>query len=577
MSTYLIKPVGERERATNGLIALLARHGFDSCRRWPLGRDRELILIDAPETSTIHHVRVADGAWAVAVGPFLHAGASGAPALEAYLARFDPAAPRWADTQGHFTLIVHRAGTTYLLCDGLGAHKVYHDPGFAVLSNSFLAALTLAERPRIDAFGAYVYAWTGACSAGGSFVEQVRAAPANTLVQLGARVRVHAHAAPTLVESGAPPVRDLRDLAAMNLEVLQAQTDAIARLAEGRVRLSFSGGFDSRLLLALLRRSGVTPELFVYGGETDVDVRVAQTVAQATRLTCRRIDKTARPAPEPERMTEVLERALVMFDGWRPDGLYDTGADADDRAARHAGGYVPVNGGLGEIYRNFFNLSRAHTRIDDVVSTVYYSFDPAWARPRFRVRDYHARMARDLSAQLGESGTIPTARAHMLYPLFRGRFWTARDAEINQRFGAMMFPFLEHAAIARSARTPAWGRLHGRMQAEMIRQADPELAGLPSAYGFTFADGPDLYNRLSNLKSLYRPMWFRRVSTRLKTRGIRPDVGVSRDAIAATIDLACPAMSELFHVDRITDSDTYNRVLTMEYLAGRFGLAAPAP
>ena len=577
MSTYLIKPVGRRDRETDALIALLGRHGFGRVRRWPLGHDRELLLIDDPRTSVIQHVEAPDGSWAVAVGPFLHAGAGGEGALRSYLDRFDGRAGVWTDTQGHFTLILHRAGATHVLCDGLGAHKVYGDAADSVLSNSFLAALTLADRPRIDAFGAYVYAWTGACPPGATFVEQVRVQPANTVLRLERAVRAQAHAAPTLALGSRPSDRDLPALAAANLDVLQAQADAVARFAAGRVRLSFSGGFDSRLLLALLRRAGVTPELFVYGPEGDIDVQVAQTVARATGLTCRRIDKTARRAPGPEEMPEVLERALVMFDGWRNDGLFDTGADADDRAARHDGGFVPVNGGLGEIYRNFFNLRGARVSVDDVVSAFYYSFDPAWAGARFRVHDYHARMTRDLAAQLGAAGgRIPTAQAHMLYPLYRGRFWTAREAEINQRFGPMLFPYLEHAAIAQSAVTPAGGRLHGRLQAEMIRQADADLASLPSAYGFSFAEGPDARNKLANLVSLARPMWLRRRSARLKAGGARPDIGVGTAAIAATTDADCPVMSALFQVDRITDADTYNRVLTMEYLAGRFAIAAPA-
>ena len=275
-------------------------------------------------------------------------------------------------------------------------------------------------------------------------------------------------------------------------------------------------------------------------------------------------------------MASVMERALVAFDGWRNTGLFDTGADADDRPGRHAGGYWPVNGGLGEIYRNFFNLHGRRARLDDIVSAFYYDFDPAWGGPAFALDAYHAWMVEDLAAQLETDGrTLPVEQAHKLYPLFRGRFWTAREAEINQRFGPMLFPYLEHAAIARSADTPADQRLFGRLQMEMIRQADPEIAVLPNAYGFRFSEGPSARFKLDGLASLYRPMWLRRRAARVKkARRLERPPELRPAAFNAVIDADRPFTGRLFRTDKIADADTLNRVLTMEYLAQRFGFAA---
>jgi asparagine synthase (glutamine-hydrolysing) len=578
VSSYLILPRARLADAETALLPLLARHGYTLRETRDLG-ERCLLLIDNPGPSVIATAQSAgaDGAagdWIAAIGPFLYRGDSGPAALRAYLDAFDPEAGLWAETQGHFTLIVHKAGTTHLLCDGLGAHKVYHDPGRTVLSNSFLNVLTLLRRPALDPRGAYVYAWTGACQAGRTFVAGLEFLPANALATLN---RDHVSVARCAAPASAPVPSVAGGLAARaeaNLAVLVPLVRAGAAASGERVRLSFSGGFDSRLLLGLLRRAGVTPELYVYGGEQDGDVRIARTVANACGLRLNRVDKAARPAPDPAAMPAVMERALVAFDGWRNTGLFDTGADADDRPGRHSGGFWPMNGGLGEIYRNFFNLPGRRTRLDDVVSAFYYGFDPAWGGPAFDLDAYHAWMVEDLAAQLDtDRRSLDVETAHKLYPLFRGRFWTAREAEINQRFGPMLFPYLEHAAIARSADTPADQRLFGRLQMEMIRQADPEVAALPNAYGFRFADGPGPRFKLDGLLSLYRPMWLRRRAARVKARTLDRPAELHAATCAAVLDPACELTSGLFRTARITDGDTLNRVLTMEYLAQRFGFA----
>ena len=60
---------------------------------------------------------------------------------------------------------------------------------------------------------------------------------------------------------------------------------AVAKIFGNRVTSALSGGYDSRLILAMLRRHGVAPHLFVYGNAGDQDVRLATAIARlrATR------------------------------------------------------------------------------------------------------------------------------------------------------------------------------------------------------------------------------------------------------------------------------------------------------
>ena len=62
------------------------------------------------------------------------------------------------------------------------------------------------------------------------------------------------------------------------------------------------------------------------------------------------------------------------------------------------------------------------------------------------------------------SDELERSQVEELYPKFRGRFWTGRDASNNQRFGPMFFPYLEHAANA----TRLWA-----ISEELVGQAFP--------------------------------------------------------------------------------------------------------
>jgi asparagine synthase (glutamine-hydrolysing) len=577
VSTYYLAAPGTEARARDRLEPLMARHGYRVCRRIEIF-GRSLVVFDNPERSVLSAASHPDGSWALALGPFGYAGQTGSAALAAYLSAFDPGGDLWVGTRGQFTLLLRAQGRLHVICDGLGAVKVYHDPDHAFLSNSFLAVLASLERARLEPYGCYAYAWAGGCFAGTTFVREIGTLPAAARAEVGPGVSVVQHACPVL--ANLPPVaRDGRELVEHATGALGRVIDGLRGHAAGPVRLSFSGGYDSRLLLAALRAAGVEPELFVYGADGERDVEVARAVARDLGLHLDRIEKDAVPPPAPDAFPHAAERALVAFDGWKNPGLFDHGADLDDRRRRHRGGGLPVNGSLGEIFRNFFALWRPCHPVDDVVSSFYHAYDPRWATDRFDPRAYHDELVRQMRRQLpdGQGPRVTQQHAHLLYPLFRGRFWTAREGEINQRVGPTAFPYLEPELIACAAATPPAWRRYGRLQAGLIQRLDPAAAAVPNGYGFRFDEPVPLRRRASEWASTLRPMWLRRQRYRQRARAApdRMPTVLDRDYLARIVDPSFPRTRALFHVDRITDAGVYNRIATLEYLAERFDIAPP--
>ena len=175
-----------------------------------------------------------------------------------------------------------------------------------------------------------------------------------------------------------------------------------------------------------------------------------------------------------------------------------------------------------------------------------------------------------------ESDELQRSQVEELYPKFRGRFWTGRDAQINQRFGPMFFPYLEPAAISNTAKIPIRFKDLGYLQGRMIARINPRLAGYPSDYGFQL-DGPrPLTYRLKTSLGTQRPPSLRKRSFRLTHRRQEPRTGpLSSTYLSRVIDLEFPIMRALFNIDRVNSANQYGLIATLEYLGQRYNLRVP--
>jgi len=171
---------------------------------------------------------------------------------------------------------------------------------------------------------------------------------------------------------------------------------------------------------------------------------------------------------------------------------------------------------------------------------------------------------------------LERSQVEEIYPKFRGRFWTGRDASNNQRFGPMFFPYLEHAAISNTAKIPIGLKDLGRLQGRMIAQVNKRLADYPSDYGFPLNGQRPWKYRLKTFLGTQRPPLLRKYSFRLTHRAMEPRTGaIGADYLARVIDLEFPIMRQLFNLDAVHCATQYSLIATLEYLGQRYDLSIP--
>jgi asparagine synthase (glutamine-hydrolysing) len=385
-------------------------------------------------------------------------------------------------------------------------------------------------------------------------------------LELRSRSAMTLHAAP---DWRVPPAFSSMPEAVEAMAALIARDFASMLGAFGtKIGMALSGGFDSRLLLAALDHAGVRPSLYVYGRPEDDDVRIALAKAAALGMPIEAVDKRQLNAQQAPLDRARLADSLAFFDGLPIDGVFDRGADRITRLQQVQDGTLNLNGGGGEILRNFFYLPERSYTADDLVGTFYSN----WLPQAFPTADEHAAFRQATAAgilhELGFDGGSAAARARRLdrsdvelvYTLFRLRHWMGRNNTVAARYGAFMTPLVQPRMVALAATVPLQWKTHGDLEAAIIRTLSPRVAQGPSNYGFDFATGPTPAYRRHILATLYRPVEVRRRSARIRRLlGRNASVGAPTEWTAAFTTGPVDWIDARF----LTDAAQVNRLMTL--------------
>ena len=547
-------------------VQSLAEQGFVEPRLITLGNWRARVFPKLNGTEpTIVHGRGDDCAFCV--GTLLYDDLTGVDALKCLLTKFAPGETTYSRARGIFCAVLQKQGVCCLLTDAVGQFKVYWTADWDLVSSSFVAALAATSTRTPVPQGIYEYVFEGATFGEHTVVREIGQVPGACQVELGKPVRIRAIRNTIPVDVSSAPARQQEE------DLLGALKDwfrMIARAFDGRVDMALSGGYDSRLMLALLRAVDVTPRLHVYGAASDDDVRIAKLIAEGERLQLNHIDKKALMPAATRDVRASARRNFLAFDGYPVDGIFDTGADLATRRERSTAGHVALNGGGGEIFRNFFYLPNRTMSARALLWSFYGQFDPTWCTQRLNLADYYESLTASLTASIDAPPGKPLSRLQVeaLYPYFRCRFWTGRNGSVNSRFGHSLTPFLEADLIARALRIPLRRKNHGRFESALIRASDASLAAYPSAYGHDFSGAPSVRRHVRDYLTIARPPWMRRLSFRLRhrMRRVSPALAARLDEVRSGVDAAFPCMREFFHMDRVTEPQQLGRACTLEYL-----------
>jgi asparagine synthase (glutamine-hydrolysing) len=516
-----------------------------------------------------------EDAAACCVGPIWYRGAHGKQALQGLLreameSRPESAAPPIDESalRGNFVLFLRAGGRAWLFNDALGFARIHHGSDRRFFATSWLAARAWEGDSRLDEAAAIEYVLLGASHSNRS--------PARGVSRIGLREGVDlstgnsfARALPFDAPSEAVEPARLEPAVDATAGHLRTVFSEIATAFPGRTAAALSGGFDSRLVFAGLAAAGERPRLFVYGEPGSDDVRIAEAVARACGVPIESVDKSAQDRTRPEPDLEALTANALFFDGLPNDGVFDRGADRQTRLAQTANGFIALNGGGGEIFRNFFHLPERCYRPHDIVRAFYRGFDRGVFRHRDGLADYESTLASGMVAALGlpdEACALPLPRAMIerIYPLFRCHHWMGVNNSLSLRSGQFATPLVNPWTVHASASLPLAWKDAGEFESRLIAAVHADIAAHRSAYGFSFDRGPDARARRAERAMCLRPVRARPWINALRRRlgGLR-----ASPAFIARCRAMLPGewqLDPLLDLERLPDDEAFARALSIE-------------
>lgn len=499
-------------------------------------------------------------------GCFIYKGHMGKAALTSFLADFSPDRYEPGDFSGLFTLIIRKNDRLHLITDPMGGNRVYQNDTKNLWSSSFLSAASASDQLTPNPQAIYEYAFQETTYGVDTVFKEVTCLDSLKIFEvtpdgLIARPKNLAFdfspssaSCPQLVEEAAALLRD--------------GVKPVANVFGDKIRTALSGGYDSRLMLALLQDSGSRPQVYVYGPDDSPDVRVAKNISAGAGFPLHHINKADYPRLSGAEYAAAIEDNFYGLDGLPGEGIFDFGANMDTRRQRADHGHMVFNGGGGEIFRNFFYLPQGRFTINGLINCFYSRYSTSICQDVFNEQDYRDALHDKIQAALGAtSDLLNREQVEYAYPAFRLRYWTARDNNNNTRLGPYLTPFISYPLIRLALTIPLAYKNHGVFQAAVIAAISPELAAYPSDYGYAFDAPVPLKVKIKNYMTYYRPTILRRYSYAIQHRMrdlALPDTLAGQDKN--------PHMSRYFKLDEIKDAGLLGRVYTLEYLFTHFGL-----
>ena len=482
---------------TNQLVAqeavatVFRRKGFNRPRvcslgLWTLWHYTKQLLGDP------NYLERPNGPAVYAVGTPVYRGLAYADTLKQLLADFETGKLDQTRLRGNFALFVWVNGRLSLLTDALDVCHVFVDRERARFSTSLLALLaSWPSKQRLNRLAVLEKLATGYVVGPETVVDGIERLTPVTRKQFKAP-DLAVIPPPSYRLSLESPGQSFADSVVEHTRQLQQYFTDIAPLGRQLgVDIGLSSGYDSRLL-ALLARP-VFPNLSLHThwvrGVHDAEKARAEVLARALRLELR---------VHPEAVFESLreddmETSLL-------DGLYYYDARAGDNSGAYSTTYtrrykmltlgtqrLRLNGEGGEIYRNYYQTSRA--RLDFPAwmrNRLYYGVAPLALGGTGMEVQMTGHILRKLSARLGldVAGTVDLAVTRAYYGEVRLPECEGVLANADMQLAHFLMPFAD-AELQRTAYalTPHIG-VAGRFQAAMIEALDPVIAALPSHYGF---------------------------------------------------------------------------------------------
>jgi len=518
-------------------------------------------------------LRLENGDFVVSAGTLFYRGRMGREALRNLYDDFLAGDEDFANTGGQYAILLFRDGRLWVFNDFNGNYAVFHALNHTVVSTSFLAAVKCCPSRTVSEQDLYEYLLIGAVFGNRTWIREVGQFDARFVH----RVLPDVHASRKKISlERFPPGMPLEQQVDQIAATLVTYYTRLKSLFGDSITTALTGGFDSRITLAAMRRVGIHPSFYVYGGPNSPDVRSAQVIAKGEGIEVECYDKNTYPVAEPDQFAEITLRNLYFFDGVGHQGAFDSGADLHTRRARVSNKRLQINSVIGEVLRQYWMLPDRPIRVSSWMTSFYQDSDFSLFASGFDRKQYLNTLT-DKAKEGLETNQDVVARDRIseLFLITRMRAWGSPNNTANNLLSHALTPYCEPHVTLPCLTIPGRYKKVGLLEIAVIKKLYPSVAKYPSTRGYDFVNPVPLKYRFIEWAKVHTPIHLRPY---LRWRRALREVAaagwpwyLTPRYTSTLFDLKSLEISRYVHLDKVMTPLRLSRALTAELvLTDRF-------
>lgn len=465
---------------------------------------------------------------------------------------------------GNYCVVICRNNQLWVFNDYLSYYPVYIDSTGTVISNSYLAVARTKPENQINIQEFFEFLLHGFFVDEKTILSHVYSIDSRKMWQIYPKKLGLSRDANFMHFTQSDSFDDV----VRNMEQsLCAYFETLGHAFGGKVGSALSGGYDTRLMLALIRKMGLDAYLHVYGDDDASDVVVAKTIAGGEGISLEHVDKSVFPDQDPDEFSSGMESRLYFFDGLNPLGIIDDGRDIGTRLDRAKQASLQLNGAGGEIYREVWNLSDGRVDIDKFIRARFDRGAYPFCRSSFDRYNYFSSFGDKVKGKLEiDRSYLERNEAELMFALVRNVF-AANNNSSNNQVSYALLPFMEAQFVFPSATIPIKYKYYGQLQAALINSIDPDLAKYNSSYGIDFSSPVPTSYKLKCVLERHVPLPVRLFKRKMADRHqqVWPYL-LSERYLGRIVDLNNLQVSEFIDISKIRDAEIFTRALSIELL-----------
>ncbi|MBD3338147.1 MAG: hypothetical protein GF353_03500, partial [Candidatus Lokiarchaeota archaeon] len=430
------------------------------------------------------------------VGTLVYKSGSYSESLKKLFNDFNKSAIDYDELIGSYAVLFYSNNKPVFLIDPLNIQNIFYTKDQQLISNSFLALMCCGNYD-LNKIACLENLTSGCITGDDTMVHGIRRY--HHLYYENDQTRIPFLKNKTNVKQPIFSSNGFHASVSEQVELLRTHFSKLAGfIQEHGVDIGLSGGFDSRLLLALLNEIDAPVSVHTHWKKfITPEEKIAKLICQKKQLALKHYQITETADMSSNQLESNLEESCLFYDGharvnfdWLPN--YRTKWYRQTLLGDFTLG---MNGIAGEQYRNYDNTLYDRQNFREWLKFRHIGYNNIFALDKDGLNYLTDYLSGKISHLLGINPEQKISKLHT--KRYHAEIWVPSGPGIRNnaenQISYFMSPFTERYLLQRSYQIVPYLGIDGKFEAAMINSLDRELAGIPSSYGIDFQRIPAGY------------------------------------------------------------------------------------